>query len=150
MLIRDRDPFENLSETATLFERKFDLYLDRCERLVVRKLVELIGTRAARLSHTGIAAIVRKKGITEGLVGADGSVFNKYPFFEKRGAQALREILGEEWGSRIKVVPAVDGSGYVSQSLLLCLANAYARSVGAAVIAAMTKARKEKGIFTQY
>lgn len=65
-------------------------------------------------------------------VGADGSVFTKYPHFKARGAQALREIL--DWGDDVKDDPvtiqgAEDGSG-----------------VGAALIAALTLQRAREGI----
>lgn len=94
-----------------------------------RRLAELIGTRAARLSACGVAAICKKKGWDSCHVGADGSVFNKYPHFKERGAQALREIL--DWTTRkepIEIRPAEDGSG-----------------VGAALIAALTLKRVKEG-----
>ena len=81
-----------------------------------------------------MAAICKKKGYKECHVGADGSVFNKYPHFKERGAQALREIL--DWGEKkdpkeedpIEILAAEDGSG-----------------VGAALIAALTLERVQKG-----
>lgn len=95
--------------------------------MVLRRLAELIGTRAARLSACGVAAICKKKGYDSCHVGADGSVFNKYPHFKTRGAQALKEIL--DWPDRegpkaedpVEILPAEDGSG-----------------VGAALVAALT------------
>jgi len=100
----------------------------------MRRLAELIGTRAARLSACGVAAICKKKNYQSCHVGADGSVFNKYPHFKARGAQALREILdwpektgqGEE--DPIEILAAEDGSG-----------------VGAALIAALTLKRAKAG-----
>ncbi len=63
-------------------------------------------------------------------MGADGSVFNKYPHFKARGAVALREIL--DWKSdekdKISIIAAEDGSG-----------------VGAALIAALTIKRIKEG-----
>ena len=67
-------------------------------------------------------------------VGADGSVFTKYPHFKARGAQALREIL--DWPEKtdakaedpVEVLAAEDGSG-----------------VGAALIAALTLKRIKAG-----
>jgi hexokinase len=96
----------------------------------------LIGTRAARLSSCGVAAICKKKGYESCHVGADGSVFNKYPHFKARGAKALREIL--DWPEKsdpkeedpIEILPAEDGSG-----------------VGAALIAALTLKRVKEGNF---
>jgi hexokinase len=101
---------------------------------LIRRLAELIGTRAARLTACGIAAICKKQGWKSAHVGADGSVFNKYPHFKLRQAQALKEILG--WddkfgkgkGDPVEVVAAEDGSG-----------------VGAALIAALTIKRVKEG-----
>lgn len=81
-----------------------------------------------------MAAIATKKGYKTCHVGADGSVFNKYPHFKARGAQALREIL--DWPEKtdpteedpIEILAAEDGSG-----------------VGAALIAALTLKRVQEG-----
>lgn len=129
-----RDPFENLNETYELFINKLAIKCTRPELELIRRTAELIGTRAARLSACGVAAICRKKGYESCHVGADGSVFNKYPHFKKRGADALREIL--DWKPKanakdedpIEILPAEDGSG-----------------VGAALIAALTLKRVQEG-----
>jgi hexokinase len=129
-----RDPFENLSETGDLFQNKLGISPNRSELELIRRLAELIGTRAARLSACGVAAIAKKKGYESCHVGADGSVFNKYPHFKQRGAQALREIL--DWPEKknareedpIEILAAEDGSG-----------------VGAALIAALTLQRVKDG-----
>ena len=128
------DPFENLQETADLFNDKLNIKTTRPELELIRRTAELIGTRAARLSACGVAAICKKKNMTSCHVGADGSVFNKYPHFKARGAQALREIL--DWPAKanhkeedpIEILAAEDGSG-----------------VGAALIAALTLKRVEAG-----
>lgn len=129
----EEDPFENLSQTADLFETKLNIKATIQELELIRRLAELIGTRAARLSACGVAAICKKKGYTNCHVGADGSVFNKYPHFKERGAIALREIL--DWGVKkpgdkdpIEILAAEDGSG-----------------VGAALIAALTLKRVQEG-----
>ncbi|KAL1956592.1 hypothetical protein VTO42DRAFT_7003 [Malbranchea cinnamomea] len=126
----EEDPFENLSETQDLFERELGIRATKPELELCRRLAELIGTRAARLSACGVAAICKKKKIESCHVGADGSVFNKYPHFKARGAQALREILDWKDSEPDKVVinPAEDGSG-----------------VGAALIAALTLERVKAG-----
>ncbi|KAK3393211.1 hexokinase-domain-containing protein [Podospora didyma] len=128
------DPFENLSETAELFQNKLDIRPSLPELELIRRTAELIGTRAARLSACGVAAISKKKGYETCHVGADGSVFNKYPQFKARGAAALREIL--DWPEKsdpkeddpIEILAAEDGSG-----------------VGAALIAALTLQRVKDG-----
>ena len=129
-----RDPSENLSNTLELFQTDLNISPNAPELWLIRRTAELIGTRAARLSACGVAAISIKKGYATCHVGADGSVFHKYPHFKARGAQALREILdwpekedpGEE--DPIEILPAEDGSG-----------------VGSALIAALTLQRVRDG-----
>ncbi|KAJ5627544.1 Hexokinase [Penicillium herquei] len=126
----EEDPYENLSETVELFERELKIRPTQPELEMVRRLAELIGTRAARLSACGVAAICTKKNIESCHVGADGSVFTKYPHFQARGALALREIL--DWApnekDKVTIMAAEDGSG-----------------VGAALIAALTLKRVKAG-----
>ena len=129
--LTSRDPFENLSETNDIFHNRLGVSCTKPELELIRRLAELIGTRAARLSACGVAAVCVKKDIKACHVGADGSVFNKYPHFKARGAQALREIL--DWPADLRKDPvdiraAEDGSG-----------------VGAALIAALTLERVKKG-----
>ncbi|KAL2844329.1 hexokinase-domain-containing protein [Aspergillus pseudoustus] len=126
----EEDPFENLLETAELIQKQLGITATRAELEMMRRLAELIGTRAARLSACGVAAICKKKNITSCHVGADGSVFTKYPHFKARGAQALRELL--DWApqekDKVTIHAAEDGSG-----------------VGAALIAALTLKRVRAG-----
>ena len=126
----EEDPFENLTETQDLFHHALGLTITRPEAELCRRLAELIGTRAARLSACGPAAICKKKNIETCHVGADGSVFNKYPHFKARGAVALREILDwkPEEKDKVSIIAAEDGSG-----------------VGAALIAALTIKRIKEG-----
>jgi hexokinase len=84
-----------LWESGEFIKKNLNLNTTEPERKLIRRLAELIGTRAARLAACGVAAICKKKGYRSCHVGADGSVFNKYPGFPERNAQALREILGE-------------------------------------------------------
>ena len=126
----EEDPYENLLETRDAFEKHLGLKPTQPELELIRRLAELIGTRAARLSACGVAAICKKKGIKSCHVGADGSVFTKYPHFKARGAQALREML--DWApdekDQVSIMAAEDGSG-----------------VGAALIAALTLKRFKAG-----
>lgn len=126
----EEDPFENLSDVADLFREKLGIETTEPERKIIRRLAELIGERSARFSVCGIAAICQKRGYETAHCAADGSVYNKYPGFKERTAQALRDIY--EWPADVKdpiiIVPAEDGSG-----------------VGAAVIAALTEKRLKEG-----
>lgn len=126
----EEDPYENLQETSDAIEKNLGIKATQAELELIRRLAELIGTRAARLSACGVAAICRKKNIESCHVGADGSVFTKYPHFKARGAQALREML--DWApneqDKVTIMAAEDGSG-----------------VGAALIAALTLKRFRAG-----
>jgi hexokinase len=124
------DASKNLSETHDLFEHTLDIHATKAELEFCRRLAEAIGTRAARLSACGVAAICTKKNIDSCHVGADGSVFNKYPHFKARGAQALREVFDwdDDEPDRIVMCSAEDGSG-----------------VGAGLIAALTLDRARAG-----
>ncbi|GAA6063106.1 hypothetical protein JCM10212_002628 [Sporobolomyces blumeae] len=133
----ESDTTDELLTITGLFAHFFALDTTVAERQFMRRLAVLIGTRAARLSACGIAAIVSKQGLLDGPnavaqgetigIATDGSLYNKYPKFSNRLEEGLVDIFGEK-GKQIKTYHAEDGSG-----------------VGAAVIAAMTKERKEKG-----
>lgn len=129
----EEDPFENLEDTDDLFSNDLKIKTTVPERKLIRRLSELIGTRAARLSVCGIAAVCKKRGYKTGHIAADGSVFNLYPDFKPRAHQGLRDIY--DWTEKddsklpIIIVPAEDGSG-----------------AGAAIIAAVTEKRLAKGL----
>lgn len=59
----ESDPYENLIETGDMFIQKFKLECTEPELRLIRRLAELIGLRAARLSACGVAAICTKKNI---------------------------------------------------------------------------------------
>ncbi|PKI83102.1 hexokinase [Malassezia vespertilionis] len=125
----ESDPTDELLTVMGLFSYFFNLDTEIKERLFFRRVAQLIGLRSARLSACGISAIALKMGYDkEGChVGCDGSLYSKYPGFADRLHEALVDIIGEG-GRKIHSRQAEDGSG-----------------AGSAVIAAMTKARKEAG-----
>ncbi|KAL7408766.1 hexokinase [Mrakia frigida] len=127
----EADPTDEGLMIVGIFSHFFGLETTQVEREFFKNLAVLVGTRAARLSACGIAAIVSKKGyLEEGCsVGADGSLYNKYPKFADRLHEALVDIFGEK-GRGIVTHHAEDGSG-----------------VGSSIIAAMTKIRKDAGYF---
>ena len=126
------DPFENLEDTDELFQADLGIQTTVQERKLIRRLCELIGTRSARLSVCGIAAICQKRGYETAHIAADGSVFNKYPGFQQRAAEGLRDIYGwkedKPQNYPIVIVAAEDGSG-----------------AGAAIIAALAQKRIAEG-----
>jgi len=130
--LMESDPTEELLMIIGIFSHFFALETTLAERQFFRALARLVGRRAARLSACGIAAIVSKMGyLEEGCsVGADGSLYNKYPGFADRVHEGLQDVFGDK-GKNVVTYHAEDGSG-----------------VGCAIIAAMTKIRKEKGTFS--
>ncbi|PPQ92010.1 hypothetical protein CVT25_004867 [Psilocybe cyanescens] len=129
--LMESDPTDELLMIIGIFTHFFAVETTLAERQFFRALAKLIGRRAARLSACGIAAIVGKMGyLDEGCsVGADGSLYNKYPGFADRIHEGLVDIFGER-GRKIITHHAEDGSG-----------------VGSAIIAAMTKKRKDAGLY---
>lgn len=131
--LMESDPTDELLTIIGVFTHFFGIETTLEERQFFRSLAKLIGRRAARLSACGIAAIVSKKGyLEEGChVAADGSLYSKYPGFADRIHEALTDIFGEK-GKGIKTHHAEDGSG-----------------VGSAIIAAMTRDRKQSGHYPE-
>ncbi|KIK90660.1 hypothetical protein PAXRUDRAFT_831504 [Paxillus rubicundulus Ve08.2h10] len=129
--LMESDPTDELLMIIGIFTHFFALETTLAERQFFRALAKLIGRRAARLSACGIAAIVNKMGyLEEGCaVGADGSLYNKYPCFPERVHEGLQDIFGDK-GRNIVTHHAEDGSG-----------------VGSAIIAAMTKNRRDAGLY---
>ncbi|GJE93057.1 hexokinase [Phanerochaete sordida] len=129
--LMESDPTDELLMIIGIFSHFFALETTLAERQFFRALAKLVGRRAARLSACGIAAIVSKMNyLEEGCaVGADGSLYNKYPGFADRIHEGLVDIFGEK-GRNITTYHAEDGSG-----------------IGSAIVAAMTKNRKEASIY---
>ncbi|KAN0139323.1 hexokinase [Lactarius tabidus] len=129
--LMESDPTEELLMIIGIFTHFFALETTLAERQFFRALAKLVGRRAARLSACGIASIVSKMNyLDEGCaVGADGSLYNKYPGFADRVHEGLQDIFGDK-GRNILTYHAEDGSG-----------------VGSAIIASMTKIRKDSGLY---
>ncbi|KAG1773849.1 hypothetical protein EDD22DRAFT_856754 [Suillus occidentalis] len=95
---------------------------------IVRKVCNVLGTRAARMSGTAVAAILVHTGrarlwdhgeqSSAGLkdegkrigVGVDGSLVEFYPNFQTKLRASLRALVGPEVESRVDIGMAKDGS----------------------------------------
>lgn len=123
MSIAESDISTSLEKMQHLFEGELGIKPNSDELKVCRYLIELIGTRAARLYACGIAAICRRMKLTRCRVGVDGAVFQHYTHFRDRASHALREILGWPYNFEDSVTfhMTEDGSG-----------------IGGAIIAAVT------------
>lgn len=127
----ENDTSDKLSQTATKFENDYSVKISEQELVFSRLVAKMVATRGARLCACGVAAICLNNNLTKGHIAADGSVANKHPTFKKRWGRALADIL--DWDENrvedpIVMTSAEDGSG-----------------IGAAVIAAMTLERWDKG-----
>lgn len=129
----EEDPFENLEDTEDLLSKDLGLKTTVPERKVIRRICESIGQRSARISVCGIAAICKKRGYETGHIAADGSIWQRYPNFQDKCHEGLKDIFGwKETNPKkypIIIVDAEDGSG-----------------AGAAVIAALAEKRIAKGL----
>lgn len=94
------DPTSDTSASAEsigpLIKEGLKLECNDEELNLVRRLAEAIALRAARLSACGITSLCKKKGLKECHIGADGSVVDRYPQFQRRVSQAVAEIM--DWG----------------------------------------------------
>lgn len=107
-----RDHTLRLSDIKQLLEDVLEIPFSSIEdRRVVKHICELVGTRAARLSAAGIAALLTKTNRLDGCtVAIDGSVYEHYPHFGNRMRDALHEILGI-MAQNVILEQARDGSG---------------------------------------
>lgn len=123
LTVAEEDMSASLEQIRKIFMDRLGIEPNASEVKVIRYLVEIIGTRAARLYACGIAAICKKKNIERCHVGVDGAVFNRYSAFRARTAQGLREILNWPHDSEdlITFHQAEDGSG-VGAALIAALA----------------------------
>jgi len=100
------------------------------DRRLIRDICNAVSLRAAKVSATALAAVIKKSGVLERKeicrVAIDGGVFKYHYRFKEMMEETLAEIFGAETAGRIKLELVEDGSG-----------------VGAAMIAAVVD-RSEK------
>ncbi|RUS19975.1 hypothetical protein BC937DRAFT_86617 [Endogone sp. FLAS-F59071] len=101
----------------------------------VRAVCSLVGTRAARLSAVGVAAIFtqRPELLEQGdgsTVAVDGSLFENYPGWVEIMQETLIRLLGKEKANRIRLRLVKDGSG-----------------VGAAIVAMLAAQQQQQRTF---
>jgi len=118
----ERDHTSDLIDTKMVLQELLNIpYPAPRDRRIVRRICELVGTRAARLAAVGVAAVVTKMNRVDSgcTVAIDGSVYEHYPHFANRMKDALHELLGM-FEENVNLQLGKDGS-----------------SVGAGVIAAL-------------
>jgi len=101
------------------------------DRRLVKKVCELVTKRGARLAAATIAAALNKSGVDlqneEVIVAIDGSVYEHNPIYYKEIASTIKELLGDEKASNVKIKGTREGDKDIDD----------APSVGVAVMAAI-------------
>jgi len=93
----ERDHSSDLLDTKLVLQELLNIpYPAPRDRRIVRRICELVATRAARLAAVGVAAVVTKMDrVSDGCtVAIDGSVYAHYPHFGNRMKDAIHELLG--------------------------------------------------------
>jgi hexokinase len=122
----ERDHTWYLNDIKAMFEDMFGS--SRCwngdgleDRRIIKRICELVGTRASRISAAAIAAIIKKTNCIDGCtIAIDGSVYQHYPHFKNRMIDALDEMLGKQLAEKIKLTHASDGSSIGAALVAAC------------------------------
>jgi len=119
----ERDYSADLSDTKIVLQDLLGIPNTTArDRRIVRRIVELVGIRAARLSACCIAGLVTQMKKLDGCtVAIDGSVYEHYPHFGNRIQDALHELLGI-FAENITLALGKDGSG-IGAGVIAALAN---------------------------
>jgi len=119
----ERDYSADLSDTKIVLQDLLGIPNTTArDRRIVRRIVELVGIRAARLSACCIAGLVTQMKKLDGCtVAIDGSVFEHYPHFGNRIQDALHELLGI-FAENITLALGKDGSG-IGAGIIAALAD---------------------------
>ncbi|KAI8343274.1 hypothetical protein BC941DRAFT_448093 [Chlamydoabsidia padenii] len=130
MSLIEADDSDDLQTVRDILETNLNLvHVDLVELKMVKRICQLVGTRAARLAAAAIVAILSHSNIHSGGggvdVGIDGSLFEFYPSFESRIYQGLAELmpeLADNIRDTVRLGLARDGSG-VGAALTACVAD---------------------------
>ncbi|CAG8744444.1 8850_t:CDS:2, partial [Racocetra fulgida] len=113
MSVIEADESHTLDDTKKVLEESLNIpSTTLTDRQIVKRVCQIVGLRAARLSSTTLAAVIIHCGMVEcGVsVGIDGTLFELYPHFSERLETALRELFGTNF-NKVKISLARDGSG---------------------------------------
>jgi len=105
-----KDSSTDLNEIKGLFDFPSTLG----DRIIIQKVAELVGRRAAQLAGAASAAVLLKrsdlldKPIT---VGVDGSVYKFFPYFQLWMDETVSTLVGSTRAHNIQFAIARDGSG---------------------------------------
>jgi hexokinase len=123
----EADQGDSLKETHRVLSSSLNIpKVSEVDCRIVKRVCDLVGTRAARLAAAAIAGIARQSSsVQNGCdIGIDGSLYEFYPSFEQRIEQGLVELFPDvpDINKRIRLGLAKDGSG-VGAALCACVAK---------------------------
>jgi hexokinase len=109
----ESDDTNTLEKTKRILEESLNLpSTTLTDRQIVKRVCQMVGLRAARLSSAALSAVISHCNVIESgcNVGIDGSLFLFYPSFKERIKSALVEYFGPS-GDKVELGLALDGSG---------------------------------------
>jgi len=107
------DETEKLHEIETFLENKGISNISLYDKTVLKRLCEMVSTRAAGLGAGAISAVVSwmdSELKSRHTVAVDGSLFEKYPGFGLKIQNTFKKLYGEK-AEKITLVHSKDGSG---------------------------------------
>lgn len=129
----EEDASSDLAVVRDILDTDLNLVnVDLVELKMVKRICQLVGTRAARLAAVAIVGILTHADHLRSAVdvGIDGSLFEFYPSFGARIYEAMAELLPDYADSirdTVRLGLARDGSG-VGAALTACVADKILRS----------------------
>ncbi|KAI9485145.1 hypothetical protein BDB00DRAFT_773595 [Zychaea mexicana] len=138
----EMDSTPDLQETRHILEDVLSVpSTTLMDRQLVKKICQVVGRRAARLSACGLAAVLKQSSLVSAgcTIGIDGSLFEHYPGFESNMMQALKDMFGPYIVYKVKLSLARDGSG-LGAAIIAMLAHKAAQMSAAASAASSTQA----------
>ncbi|RIA97617.1 hexokinase-domain-containing protein [Glomus cerebriforme] len=109
----EKDDTSTLETVKQILEESLNLpSTTLTDRQIVKRICQLVGFRAARLSSAALSAIISHCNVIESgcNIGIDGSLFLFYPGFKERIMNSLKELFGPN-ADKIELGLALDGSG---------------------------------------
>lgn len=102
-----------------------DALIPLADRIILKKVAELVGRRAAQLAGTGSSAVLLKRPElldSPVTVGVDGSVYEFFPYFPLWMEETVASLVGRARSYNIQFAIARDGSG-IGAALISMIAD---------------------------
>ena len=109
----EKDETDTLERTRQVLEESLNLPpTTLTDRQIVKRVCQIVGLRASRLSAAALSAILFHCNLIDSgcNIGIDGSLFLNYPCFKERIISAFKEIFGSD-ADKFELGVALDGSG---------------------------------------